>query len=113
MHCGNVLKAIPNERHLEAGEGEVVAVGHVELVALLEEGVDVDCVLEDDGAPLLLELELHRVVVDGAGVVVRVHQQLADVGVERVEVESRGVMVISMHRVFELLIHNSSEKALF
>ena len=57
------------------------------LVPLLLEGVDADGVLEDDGAPLGVVVELHRVVVDGAGVVGGVHQQLAIVRVQRVEVK--------------------------
>ena len=55
---GILLKAIPDERHFQSGEGEVVAVRHVELVPLLEQGVDVDGVLEDDGSTLLLELAI-------------------------------------------------------
>ena len=54
---------------------------------LLLEGVDADGVLEDDGAPLGVVVELHRVVVDGAGVVGGVHQQLAVVRVQRVQVK--------------------------
>ena len=57
---------------------------------LLLEGVDADGVLEDDGAPLGVVVELHRVVVDGAGVVGGVHQQLAVVRVQRVEVKPCG-----------------------
>ena len=37
--------------------------------SLFLEWVDADGVLEDDGAPLGVVVELHGVVVDGAGVV--------------------------------------------
>ena len=55
---------------------------------LFLQGVDADGVLEDDGAPLGVVVELHRVVVDGAGVVGGVNQQLAIMTIQRVEVKS-------------------------
>ena len=56
--------------------------------SLFLEWVDADGVLEDDGAPLGVVIELHRVVVDGAGVVGGVNQQLAVMTIQRVEVKS-------------------------
>ena len=67
--------------------GNHVIYGWSSLVPLLLEGVDADGVLEDDGAALGVVVELHGVVVDGAGVVGGVHQQLAVVRVQRVQVK--------------------------
>ena len=84
----HVFELVPDEGHLQPREGEVVAGGHVKFVPLLLQGVDADGVLEDDGAPFGVVIELHRVVVDGAGVVGGVNQQLAIMTIQRVEVKS-------------------------
>ena len=87
VHC-HVFELIPDERHLETGEGEVVTGRHVEFMPLFIQGIHADGVLEDDGAPFGVIIELHRVVVDGAGVVGGVHQQLAVMRVQWIEIKS-------------------------